>query len=271
MGEYERIVIGAGPAGCAVALRLAAAGQRPLLLERSRAVRPRLCGEFVSAEAAAALAALGVDVAALGGRETRHLRLAFGRQCIEAELPFTAFGLSRAALDAALQARVQAAGVPLWRGARASLREVATARRPHRLCVTLPDGTAAALHTRSLLLACGKTDLAPLQRRPRRAPESLSRRRRGPSSACPMATCIRPVRRIRRGCGAWAIRQPSFPRSPATAWPSRCTAPPSLPKSCWPAPAPCTITGGCSASCAGRWHARPPCTASAGGSRHGHC
>lgn len=173
MGEHERIVIGAGPAGCAVALRLAAAGQRPLLLERSRAVRPRLCGEFVSAEAAAALAALGVDVAALGGRETRHLRLAFGRQCIEAELPFTAFGLSRAALDAALQARVQAAGVPLWRGARASLREVATARRPHRLCVTMPDGTAAALHTRSLLLACGKTDLAPLQRRPRRAPESL--------------------------------------------------------------------------------------------------
>lgn len=182
---HERIVVGAGPAGCAAAVLLAQAGQPPLLLERSARLQPRPCGEFVSGEAAAALAALGVDLAALGAQPTQRLRLAWGTQCLEAELPFTAFGLSRFALDGALQARAQALGVPLWRGARASVPplvpphvpphvpQLAPPRQPHLLRVTTRHGAALQLHTPTLLLACGKTDMAALQRRPRHPPEPL--------------------------------------------------------------------------------------------------
>jgi menaquinone-9 beta-reductase len=170
----ERIVIGAGPAGSAVAQLLARAGHPPLLLERSASVRPRLCGEFISGEAAASLAALGVDVVKLGGQPTHRLRLACGSQLVEAELPFTAYGLSRGVLDAALQERAQAAGVLLWRGARAGVRQLAAADgRAHRLHITTTEGMALELPARTLLLACGKTDIAALQRRPRREPEPL--------------------------------------------------------------------------------------------------
>lgn len=173
MPGEPRIVIGAGPAGCALAIRLARAGATPLLLERSAQPQPRLCGEFISAEAVAALAALGVDVWALGGQPTHRLRLVQGQRVIEVELPFTAYGLSRGALDGALQSRALAAGVPLWRGARASVLRLADAAQPFLLQVRSRCGPPLPLHTRCLILACGKTDLSPLQRRAARAPEPL--------------------------------------------------------------------------------------------------
>jgi flavin-dependent dehydrogenase len=173
MQTHERIVVGAGPAGSAAAVLLAQAGQPPLLLERSARPQPRLCGEFISAEAADALATLGVEVAQLGGQPTRFLRLACGNQLIEAELPFTAFGLSRNVLDGALQARAHAVGATLWRGARAGVQQLSAAGRAHVLRVTTTRGMTVALQADNLLLACGKTDIAALQRRPRRAPEPL--------------------------------------------------------------------------------------------------
>lgn len=173
MPRDERIVIGAGPAGCAVALHLARGGAAPLLLERSQQPRPRLCGEFISAEAVAALAQLGVDVWSLGGQPTHRLRLVQRDRIIEAELPFTACGLSRRALDGALQKSALAAGVPLWRGARVGIQRLASAQQPFELQVHTAHAPTLTLHTQCLLLACGKTDLAPLQRRARSAPEPL--------------------------------------------------------------------------------------------------
>lgn len=173
MADEDCVIVGAGPAGSAAALLLARAGQPPLLLERSggrAGLRPRPCGEFVSGEAVTALAALGVDVAALGGEPTRRLRLACGSQLIEAELPFTGYGLSRAVLDEALRARAQAAGARLWRGVRASVQQAVPQRLQLRVAGEAPTHT---LQPRTLLLACGKSDLAPWQRRPRREPEPL--------------------------------------------------------------------------------------------------
>jgi flavin-dependent dehydrogenase len=46
--DPEAIVIGAGPAGCAVAALLAREGVRVLLLERSAASPPKVCGEYLS-------------------------------------------------------------------------------------------------------------------------------------------------------------------------------------------------------------------------------
>lgn len=106
-------VLGAGPAGCAAAIALARAGRPVVLLERSPAAREVVCGEFLGADAAAALATLGLDPGALGGVPLRRLRVAHGGRDALAALPFPAWGLSRRVLDGALQA---AAGPVLKRG-----------------------------------------------------------------------------------------------------------------------------------------------------------
>jgi flavin-dependent dehydrogenase len=48
--EYDLIVIGAGPGGCAAAIAAAKRKAKVLLLERGRFPRHKVCGEFVSAE-----------------------------------------------------------------------------------------------------------------------------------------------------------------------------------------------------------------------------
>ena len=48
--DYDLIVIGAGPGGCAAAINAARAGAAVLLLERGHFPRHKVCGEFVSAE-----------------------------------------------------------------------------------------------------------------------------------------------------------------------------------------------------------------------------
>ena len=61
------LVIGGGPAGATAAARLAAAGLRVVLCERQAEPRPQVCGEYVSAAAAAELEQLGFAPARLGG------------------------------------------------------------------------------------------------------------------------------------------------------------------------------------------------------------
>jgi flavin-dependent dehydrogenase len=164
-----QVVLGAGLAGSAAGVLLARAGVPVLLLERTPYPQPRLCGEFISVEAVQALDALGVDVRALGGQATRGLRVACGKLCIETELPFEAMGLSRHTLDGALQQRAQEAGARLQRGWRAAIVQLGDGRRPF----VLQAGDGSAIQTHTLLLACGKTDLAPLARPLRGAAEPL--------------------------------------------------------------------------------------------------
>src|ERR1700741_5552203 len=97
------VVIGAGLAGSAVACRLARAGLAPLMLERDPQPRPAVCGEFLSIEAQAELARLGVDLDQYGASRITALRLVHGKVVAEADLPFMARGLSRKVLDEALR------------------------------------------------------------------------------------------------------------------------------------------------------------------------
>jgi flavin-dependent dehydrogenase len=98
------VVIGAGPAGCAAAIALMRAGRDVVLLERQAAAREAVCGEFLGADAADALAALGCAPAALGAMPIRAARVGWGRREAGFHLPFPAWGLPRATLDGALRA-----------------------------------------------------------------------------------------------------------------------------------------------------------------------
>jgi len=49
--SIENLVIGGGPAGSMLALRLAGSGREVRLLEKEREPHHKVCGEFLSAEA----------------------------------------------------------------------------------------------------------------------------------------------------------------------------------------------------------------------------
>ncbi len=109
-------VVGGGPAGAAVACRLARAGRAVTVFEREKAPAHVVCGEFLGGDALAQLAALGIDVLALGGRTIHRVRLVRGDRVAEASLPFPAAGISRRVLDSALLGEAEASGARVLRG-----------------------------------------------------------------------------------------------------------------------------------------------------------
>lgn len=152
------LIVGGGLAGAAAGIDLARAGHAPLLLEREAGAHDKICGEFLSGEAMAALAALGVDVRALGAVPMTRVEIDTGHRRIAASLPFPALSLSRRVLDMAVLERATAVGVTVRRGV--SVREVtvhdATSREAGPAVVHTSDGDMAAS---ALLLASGKHDV----------------------------------------------------------------------------------------------------------------
>jgi menaquinone-9 beta-reductase len=153
------LIIGAGPAGTAAAITLAQAGYRPAILERNTSPADKVCGDFLSADSIQCARSLGVDPAALGAAPIRMVRLVHRRRLAESVLPFAALGLSRRALDQALQRRAEEAG--------ARLQAPVTVRRLVRDGPAWRIETAArdVLHTESVFLATGKHDLRDVPRR----------------------------------------------------------------------------------------------------------
>ncbi|HEV3027209.1 MAG TPA: NAD(P)/FAD-dependent oxidoreductase [Planctomycetota bacterium] len=60
MNDFEVIIVGAGPAGSALAAFLGAGGKRTLLVDKARFPRDKVCGEYMSPEALGTLDRLGV-------------------------------------------------------------------------------------------------------------------------------------------------------------------------------------------------------------------
>lgn len=143
------IIVGAGPAGCAAALGLAAAGVRATMVERTRETGDAICGGFVSWRTLAALDHLGLDTRALGGHPIDTVRLFAGTCVVETRLPHAAVGLSRHRLDTVMQAAAVARGVGFERGIDVRAIEGSAAR--------LADG--ANLEGDALFLAVGKHDV----------------------------------------------------------------------------------------------------------------
>ena len=113
-------IVGAGPAGSALALRLASRGVDVVLLDRARFPRDKLCGEFLSPDALQDLHALGVLPDVLAHRPARLDRFVLTSRRLGSAtvpLPWPAIGLTRLALDATLCAAARARGADVREGA----------------------------------------------------------------------------------------------------------------------------------------------------------
>jgi len=111
-------IIGAGPAGSSLALRLARAGYGVTILERSKFPRTKVCGDYLCAGVKSGLKDLGVDEPVLADAHSiRSIELyGFGAH-VRLELPETdAASLPRAIFDDRLLALARRAGVQLIRG-----------------------------------------------------------------------------------------------------------------------------------------------------------
>jgi flavin-dependent dehydrogenase len=113
----EAVVVGGGLAGSAFAIVLARQGRPVIVLEKTTGAHHKVCGEFLSAEAQALLAQLGLDVWQLGARPAGQLGLEFGKRNERLKLPFRGAGLSRFLLDQALLDAAACAGAQVIRGA----------------------------------------------------------------------------------------------------------------------------------------------------------
>ncbi|WP_395336090.1 FAD-dependent monooxygenase [Novosphingobium sp. BL-8H] len=158
------LVIGGGLAGSAAACLLSRAGHSVHLIEKESGPHHKVCGEFLSIEAAAHLQELGVDPLALGGVPIERIRLvrAGSARVAEAALPFGALGLSRHVLDEALIARAQAAGARVERGLRVSRLEGT------RAVTSLGEATGEMV-----LLATGKLPIREGTTPPPRPPDAF--------------------------------------------------------------------------------------------------
>jgi flavin-dependent dehydrogenase len=153
-------VIGGGPAGAALATRLARAGRKVELIEREAGPTDKVCGEFLSREAGLYLASLGLDLPALGAVPIDAVRLCERGGGFAVPLPFAASSLSRRVLDEAMLRHAASAGAVIRRGVKVSELSRAgagwTARLDH----------GAAVQATAIFLATGKHDLRDHKRPP---------------------------------------------------------------------------------------------------------
>ena len=110
------LVIGGGISGGAVSVYLAKAGREVVLIERKIGSHDKVCGEFISSEAAFYLRDIGIDLETLGAIRISTVRVYARHKVVSADLPFPAFSISRRVLDEAIIRRASACGAELRRG-----------------------------------------------------------------------------------------------------------------------------------------------------------
>ncbi len=111
------IIVGGGPAGSACALGLLRRGVAVTIVERQKFPRRKVCGEYLSGGAVAALDALGVGARVRAiARPLAGIRLvAPGSEALEMPFPTPALACERALLDDVLLETARAAGATVIR------------------------------------------------------------------------------------------------------------------------------------------------------------
>jgi menaquinone-9 beta-reductase len=109
--EYDLIVAGAGPAGCACAITSARAGAKVLLLEKDHFPRHKVCGEFVSPESLELLDCLLHERKFAARPQIGTARAFSGKKVISLPVSPAARSIPRFELDDALLEAARAAGV----------------------------------------------------------------------------------------------------------------------------------------------------------------
>lgn len=156
----ETVIIGGGPAGSAAAILLSRQGMPVRLLERQTGPHHKVCGEFISYEAANYLQTLGLDLPALGAEPIRQVRFYNGEQQLAFTLPFTAWSLSRRVLDAALLTQAERAGVVVELGT--AVKQLSRTCDGWELVLrrqSVSSPRATMLSAETLFLATGKHEL----------------------------------------------------------------------------------------------------------------
>ena len=144
-------MVGGGPAGAALAIRLARAGREVMLVERETEPHDKVCGEFLSESAVAQLQGFGVDLSA--AHAIGRVRLLHGARAVEATLPFRALSLSRRVMDEALLDRAVEVGAEVRRGLRV------TGVEPSGQGWRTATAGGETFDAREVFLATGKHDL----------------------------------------------------------------------------------------------------------------
>jgi menaquinone-9 beta-reductase len=123
--KYDVAIVGAGPGGTSVAIRLARAGFSVVLIEKAKFPRQKLCGEFISPECLPHFDELGVgdEVITAGGvRLARTVFYGHNGKGVEVKSEWfggasaEAVGLSRAAMDNCLLQRAMRLGIDVIEG-----------------------------------------------------------------------------------------------------------------------------------------------------------
>jgi len=155
----DAVVIGAGPAGSAAAAILAEAGFEPLVIEKDRFPRRKVCGEFLSGSARESLARLDV-LAEIAGEaapiERGSVRLRRGRS-VDFDLSARAFGISRFRLDQILARRAAERGAEIRFGCRV-LGVEKDGGGPTLLRLAGDGGREESVRARSVVGAWGRWD-----------------------------------------------------------------------------------------------------------------
>lgn len=152
--EFDVAVVGAGPAGCAAACRLARGGARVILFERAAAAHHKVCGEFLSGEGLPYLREMGIDLDCAPAVPCFRLHGPV-RSC-EAALPVPGRAFSRYRLDELMLETAAQAGVEVRRGVAVQTVVGAASEGGYEI-----EGRRARL----VVCAAGKSEFRPVQTR----------------------------------------------------------------------------------------------------------
>ena len=120
--EVDVAVIGAGPAGSALAALLARRGCSVALIDRDTFPRDKLCGEFLSYDALPIVDDFGIALD--GAPRIKRCRVVSRRRSFEFEFPYPARGISRLLFDDLLHRRaIELGALPLHTTATSASRD----------------------------------------------------------------------------------------------------------------------------------------------------